>query len=167
MVSIQLGTLLLAGATLFGALVGSLTQFVLTRRENRRKRHNLRLALLSELDCFDWLENINDYNFGTIETVSQSMEPNVYTSSADEIGQLSEEEVRVLVWFYSRLSFLDGWLSGIWDDFEVVENADPNEVDMDLDELTELHKGQLEDFIEELKQKRRDAIRILSSNLER
>lgn len=138
MVDIQTGTILLAVATFMGALVGSLTQYYLNRRNEEKKERNLRLALQSEIEQIrEELETASDLseqagNLGAEEPMfapmfalaPDSLFPTVvFEGNTDKIGMLSEEEMDCIISFYSAVLSLKGFLS-MFSEEEVIKRRE-------------------------------------------
>lgn len=98
MVDIQLGTLILAGATLFGAAVGA---FAPEWWRTQVQRRNLRVALKGELDSMIALEQLPT-DSEEYEAPGYDMLPTtVFDANADKLGLLSGDEVKDITKFYS------------------------------------------------------------------
>jgi len=101
--TIQAGSVLIASATFFGALVGSLTQVGIQWRNKKHQKENLRLALLAEIQQMNALE-LADYEAFMVLDGSQNMFPTtVYEAHTEEVGQLTEDEVQYIVELYAGI----------------------------------------------------------------
>ncbi|MFC4551761.1 hypothetical protein ACFO3H_15720 [Halorussus sp. GCM10023401] len=101
--TIETGTLLLAAATFFGAMVGALTQIGLGWWNRRRSRKNLRLALRSEIQSQMALDMDDPGDLTAYDDLSEVFPSPVYESNTQEIGQLSNEEAQKISQFYTAL----------------------------------------------------------------
>lgn len=93
-----LGSIIGAVATIAGSY------FLFWRRRQAARTH-LRQAFETELAALSYVDEMADH--GNYESLTGTVErPVVYESNADEIGQLSGEEVEALVSFYTDLYWL-------------------------------------------------------------
>ncbi|MFC4438261.1 MULTISPECIES: hypothetical protein [Natrialbaceae] len=95
---IETSTMILASATLFGAVVGSILPRYLNRRSERK---HLRRGLKKEIK----LNTGHNWGIDFIrETQPENLGPTaVFEANADKIGQLTEGEVNAIVEFYGYL----------------------------------------------------------------
>jgi|AntDeeMinimDraft_5_1070356.scaffolds.fasta_scaffold00229_39 hypothetical protein len=97
-VGLVLGSIIGAVATIAGS-------YFLFWRRRRAVRAHLRRAFETELDALSYIDELAED--GKYETLTATVEePVVYESNADDIGQLSGDEVEALVAFYTDLYWL-------------------------------------------------------------
>jgi len=170
---IQIGFLLTAGATLFGALVGAtLPEWM---RRNKR-RENLRIALQTEIQGYSWLEEQDQFTdtkyFPRI--LNNTLSPqsrDVYEANVGDIGLLSTSEVRYVVNFYSVIEILEAetvskqeWISDLE---ELDDERLPEETRKSIRRNARNMGGtdDLLELIELANEARKDALRELNKNL--
>lgn len=126
--AIQAGTILIAVATFFGALVGSVAQFVVRMREKRERRRNLRRALKSEMEVMPEFVHADLSMIFDIGATALLPSTNIYQSNIQEIGSLEEDEVIKIVEFYTSLVTIQQFIrdreyfeEGIWEPSSVLE----------------------------------------------
>lgn len=181
--TIQAGTILIAAATFFGALVGSLIQFYLQQREDQKTKRNLRVAFLAELKAAEVHTTLEIRSFEHMEFLISSIPDSIFRANTDNIGGLKQDEVEALVEYYSlshgvekkldfdkteideyreKLSEIEGAIEeGIYSEEKAEEieeflNEDPIENDV---------KESLESYLSTLDKRREEAIQALESNL--
>lgn len=101
---IQTGTLLLATATFFGALIGSITQLILNWYAKQETKRNLRIALKSELEAGGATLRLNPNSYDMYREFLRNTPREVFDAHISDIGSLSEEEVSNIVRYYSLIS---------------------------------------------------------------
>lgn len=109
-IDIQTGTLVVAGATLFGAAFGA---FVPEYWRNRVRRRNLRLALKAEMKEMYMFKEMEPRTLPD-PAVTEIVPTTIFRSNADSIGLLTEEEVIKITRFYSTLFWFQNELM-IWE----------------------------------------------------
>lgn len=101
--SIQLGAILIAFATFFGALVGSVVPQIVDRR---KQRQNLRRSLHAEIQQLPrWLmsaKTLTDF-----ESTTPVFPTDVYDSNTDNIGLLADDEAAAVIEYYSQVNALE------------------------------------------------------------
>jgi len=101
---IQAGTLIIAVATLFGALIGAVIPRWLQRRMERR---HLRIALKKEIEKNDYYSWDIEY----LKDVQPKLGPStVYEFNVDRIGFLTDEEVEPIFDFYTEKEDFQAYL---------------------------------------------------------
>jgi len=96
-------TLIVGFATLFGAFIGSITQFVISRLKARAEVDSLRKSLLAELQALPTLDEDAWLKLGYQDQPDQMIPVTVYRSNSDRIGKLNADESKAVVQFYSRV----------------------------------------------------------------
>lgn len=99
----QSATLLLAVATFFGAMVGSLTQFIIKRKERKHEIEALRLAILQELEATPELDDEAWSQLFYLDNTEEMLPTQVFDANTEKIGLLTDDEVSDIVRFYSSL----------------------------------------------------------------
>jgi hypothetical protein len=103
--------IILAIATLAGALIGSLSQFILRWRSRMREKENLRSALQAEIKQLNNHLEPTDYSISRLIGMTERREilpTSIFDSNTSEIGRLSQEEVVAITEFYTELRNLRG-----------------------------------------------------------
>ena len=180
--TIQGGTLLLAIATFFGAMVGSLVQVLLQWREKRNRKRNLRLALIAELEASQQFTTTTPPSHAGLIRGLESAPTMVFDENVDKIGELSSSEVTTILLYYSNMkpsadmiSYLDDNIGSLDDGIQKLEKrsketaADTEELQEELQELIDERQEIEEESIEEtlgyLDQERKKALRELRANI--
>ena len=101
--TIEAGTILIAAATFFGAMVGALTQVGLGWWNRRRSRKNLRLALRSEMKSQMALDMDDPGNLSAFDDLGEVFPTPVYESNTQGLGTLSNDEAEKISLFYTAL----------------------------------------------------------------
>lgn len=109
--AIQSGTILLASATFFGAMVGALAQVGLGWWNRRRSRKNLRLALRSEMKSQMALSMDDPGGLVAYDDLSEVFPAPVYESNTQKLGSLSHKEAQKISQFYTALMAYRGMTS--------------------------------------------------------
>lgn len=103
--------ILLASATLFGAMVGAV---VPSHLQKRRQRKTLRLSLQSEIENIDvhqWnTEYLENYLLNNEHPIASTT---VFENNAGQIGLLTNEEINAVVTVYSRVENMRGQIRGL------------------------------------------------------
>jgi len=97
-VNIQVGTLVLAAATLVGAAVGAGVQIGWHYWKRERRKETLRCALRSEI------LSMRPFLSGNRGPQDQFLRDSVYRSNAGDIGMLTRKEVESIVGFYGSVT---------------------------------------------------------------
>ena len=157
---------LLAGATLLGALVGVVGSYIarhIIEKQNRnREKRQIRLALRSEMNSMSTLKNWRDYFSAGDAPVQEIEADTVYRSLVKEVGLLTEDELTASVEFYSKLSEVNRMAT--WN-HELTRHVllDPR---AELDEQDRRKRGQkVINKVKQAEQARADAVRKIESNL--
>lgn len=101
--TIEAGTILIAAATFFGAMVGALTQVGLGWWNRRRSRKNLRLALRSEMKSQMGLDMDDAGSLTSYDDLSEVFPTPIYESNTQALGSLSNGEAKKISQFYTAL----------------------------------------------------------------
>lgn len=153
----------------FGALIGAVGTFIVRyyfyRKRQLRRKKNVRLSLIAELEAIERLElweKITEENPPIPEY--EFIPVTVFKANANTIGLLSAEEVQVIVSFYSSVSvFTEHAISDIRVNIpKYLEDATQSGI---RNIYRSDKKRALQDEFEELKEKRKTAIRKLEDNL--
>ncbi|WP_148708198.1 hypothetical protein [Haloferax sp. Atlit-12N] len=99
----QQSTLFVAAATLFGAFIGSITQFAIKRHEQRNAIQSLRIALISEINALPDLDSDAMSQLVHFDKTTDIPVSRVYETNTDKIGNLTKKEAKAVAQFYSGL----------------------------------------------------------------
>lgn len=181
--TIQAGTILIAIATVFGALIGSLIQFYIRWQEDQKIKRNLRVAFLAELKASEVHTTLDIKSFEHMEFLMSSLPTYIFDENTDKIGELEKEEVRKLVEYYShardieeKIDFdrieVDEYRKKLSEVEEAIdegiypeEKSDEIREFLDEDPLESDVKKSLESYLDTLNRRREEAIQALEKNL--
>lgn len=102
---LSISTVILAGATLFGAIMGSFATLINRWLNRRASIRNLRRALLAEMESQYTLESVSEED--AFRLLRHEFPISIYESNVSQIGDLTQEEVELVVNFYSLLKELE------------------------------------------------------------
>ncbi|SFS66019.1 hypothetical protein [Halostagnicola kamekurae] len=142
----QMGPLIIATATFIGALVGSLTQFFIRRREQSERRNKVRKAIKNEVEAMEWLDREDAFGIGALPKtdIEGLISRQMYEAQAKDIGLLAEEEIEKIVTFYTFLSSTKVLILGYQEEWGSLHDADEkakrDKIEAHLDNLHEMRE---------------------------